>query len=109
MAVGEDDGRVGMNLTVRQPRHAMVHAPGRVADLGMQRAAEGDVHFLEAAAHTENRDAALDADLAERERQIVAALVVGFVAGVRLGLEAGGVDIRAAAGEQHAVDDLEAR
>ena len=26
--VGEDDGGIGMDLAVLQPRHAMVHAPG---------------------------------------------------------------------------------
>ena len=36
MAVGEDDGRIGMDLAVLQPRHPMVHAPGQFADLGMQ-------------------------------------------------------------------------
>src|SRR5256885_1052427 len=46
MAVGEDNGRIGMHFAVRQSRHPMVHAPGQVADLGMQRAAEGDVHLL---------------------------------------------------------------
>lgn len=35
MAVGEDDGRIGMDLTAVEARHPMVHAAGNFADLGM--------------------------------------------------------------------------
>ena len=34
--VGEDDLRIGMHFAVLQPGHAMVHASGQIADLGMQ-------------------------------------------------------------------------
>ena len=61
MPVGEDDVGIRMDFAVLQPRHAMVHASGQLADFRMQRAAEGDVHLLQAAADTEQRYAAGDA------------------------------------------------
>ena len=107
MPVGEDDGGIGMDLAVLQPRHAMVHASGQLADLGMQRAAEGDVHLLQAAADAEDRHAAGDAGLDQRQRQRVARLVVGLVLGMRLGPEAGRMHVGARAGQQDAVDHVE--
>ena len=56
-----------MDFAVRQPRHAMVHAPGKFTDFRMQRAAERDVHLLEAAADAEQRHAA--GDTGSRQRQ----------------------------------------
>ena len=109
VAVGEDDGGVGMDLARRQSRHAMVHAPRQLADLGMQRAAERDVHLLKAAADAEDRHAAGDADLDQRQRQGVAGLVVGLMRGMRLGPEAGRVHVGAGARQQDAVDHLEQR
>jgi hypothetical protein len=61
MPVGEDNIGIGMDFTALQPGHPMVHASGQLADLGMQRAAKGDVHLLQAAADTEQRYAAVDA------------------------------------------------
>ena len=61
--VGKDHLRVGMDLAVLQSRHAVADPPGQFADLRMQRAAEGDVHLLQAAADAENRNAARDAGL----------------------------------------------
>ncbi len=55
VAIGEHHFRIGMDLAVLQPRHAVVHAAGNVADLRMQRAAEGHVHLLQAAADVEQR------------------------------------------------------
>ena len=67
VAVGEDDRRIGMDVAVLEPRHAMVHAARQLADLGVQRAAEGDVHLLEAAADAEDRQAARDARVDQRQ------------------------------------------
>ena len=85
VAVGEDDRGIGMDLAVLQARHAMVHASRQLPDLRMQRAAEGDVHLLEAAADAEERHAAGDARLDQCQGHGVAGFVVGLVAGVRLG------------------------
>ncbi len=109
MAVGEDDGGIGMDLAVLQPRHAMIHAPRQLADLRMQRAAKGDVHLLEAAADAEDRDAARHARLRQRQGHGVAMLVVGLMPGVRLGLETGRMDVGAGARQQHAVDHIQQR
>jgi hypothetical protein len=79
MAVGENDGRIGMDFTVLEPRHPMIDASWQLADLRMQRTAEGDVHLLQAAADPEQRNAAGDADLRQRQRHFVAMQVVGFV------------------------------
>ena len=75
----------------------------------MQRAAESDIHLLKAAADAEQRHAASDADLDQRQRQRIAPLVIGFVVGMRLGAEAAGMNIGAAARQQHAVDHIEQR
>ena len=75
----------------------------------MQRAAEGDVHLLKAAADAENRHAAGDAGLDQRQRHGIASLVVGFVLGMRLGAEAGRMNVCARARQQHAVDHLQQR
>ena len=109
VAVGEDHRRVGMDLAVLQPRHAVVHAARDLADFRMQRAAEGDVHLLQAAADAEDRHAAGDAGLRQRQRDVVAMDVVGLVLRVRLGLEAGRMHIGARAGQQDAVDGVEQR
>ena len=73
----------------------------------MQRAAEGDVHLLQAAADAEDRHAAGDAGLRQRQRDVVAVDIVGLVPLMRLGLEAGRMNIGAGAGQHHAVDDVE--
>ena len=68
-----------MDLAVLQPRHAVVHAAGQFADLRMQRATEGDVHLLQAAADAEQRHAARDAGFRHRQRHVVAMDIVGLV------------------------------
>ena len=107
MPVGKDDGRIGMDFAVLQPRHAMVHAAGNLADFRVQRAAEGDVHLLQAAADAEDRHAAGDAGLDQRQRDVVAVHVVGLVPLVRLGLEARRMHVGAGAGQHHPVHDVE--
>ena len=109
MPVGEHDQRIRMDFAGLQPRHPMVHAPRQFADFGVQRAAEGDVHLLQAAADAEQRDAARDAGLRQRQRQTVALQVVGLVPGVRLGAEMRRVNIGAGAGQHHAVDRIQQR
>ena len=96
-----------MDFAAFQPRHPMIHASGQFADFGMQRAAEGDVHLLQAAADPEQRDAAGDADLRQRQRQIVTAQVVGFVPGIGLGAKMLRMNIGAGSGQQHAVDRVQ--
>ncbi len=109
MPLGEDDFGIGVEFAVRQPRCAVVHAPGQVADLGMQRTAIGDIHFLHAAADAEQRHAAHDADLDQRQGQRVARLVIRLVARIGILAEAARMHIGAAAGEQNAVDGVEQR
>ena len=109
VAVGENDLVVGMNLAVLQPRHAVIHPSGYFADFGMQRAAEGDVHLLQAPANAEQRHAAGDAGLGQRQRQVVARDIVRLVLRVRFGAEAGRMHIGAGAGQHHAVDHVQQR
>ena len=109
MPVGKHHRRVGMDFAVLQPRHAVVHAAGDLADFGMQRAAEGDVHLLQAAADAEDRHAAGDAGLRQRQRDVVAMDVVGLVPLMRLGLEARRMHIGPRAGQHDAIDDVEQR
>ncbi len=91
--VGKHHRRIRMDFAVLQPRHAVVYAAGDLADFRMQRAAEGDVHLLQAAADAENRDTAGDTSLRQRQRDVVAMDVVGLVPFMRLGLEARRMDI----------------
>ena len=96
-----------MDFAVLQPRHPMVHAAGQFADFGMQRAAKGDVHLLQATANPEQRHAAGDAGLRYRQRDLVAMDVVGFVLGIRLGIEARGVNVGPRPGQHNAVDHVQ--
>ena len=73
----------------------------------MQRTAERDVHLLKAAAYSEQRHAALNADLNQLQRQRVTPHVVGLVARMRLGAEVRRVNVRARARQQNAVDQIE--
>ena len=75
----------------------------------MQRAAEGDVHFLQPTADAEQRHAAGDTGFGQRQRQVVALDIVRLVLGVRLGAEAGRMHIGARAGQHHAVDHVQQR
>src|SRR4029077_18535343 len=72
MPVSEDDRLIGVDFAVLQPWHAMVHTPGYFTDFGMQRAPEGDVHLLQAAADPEYRDASGDASFRQRQCDVVA-------------------------------------
>ena len=104
MAVGKHNLGIGVNLTVLQPGHAVVHAPRQIANLGMQRTAEGNVHFLEAPTDTKERNAAGNAGLDQRQRHGVAIMVVGFVSRVGLDPEARRMDIGTCAGQQNPID-----
>ena len=85
----------------------MVEVARLVLQLLAERAAEGDVHLLEAAADAEYRQAGGDRGLDHRQRGRVALRVVPG-AGIRSGpLVAMRLDIRGAAGEQDAVEGLE--
>ena len=109
MTVGEHHRRIGVDLAVLQPRHAVVHAAGDLADFRVQRTAEGDVHLLQAAADAEDRHATGDAGLRQRQRDVVAVDVVGLVPLMRLGLEARRVNIGPRPRQNHPVDDVEQR
>ena len=105
--LGEDDFQIGMEFAVRQPRRAMIEAPRQLADFGMQRAAERDIHLLKAAADAEQRHAARDAGLDQRQRERIAAVVVRLAARMLFVPEVTGMDVGARAGEQNAVDGIE--
>src|SRR6185437_13883276 len=92
-----------------KPRHAVVDPPRQLADFGMQRPSERDVHFLQAATDAEQRDAAGDAGFRQRQRDIVAKDIVGFMALMRLGPEPRRMDIGTGAGQDDAVDGIEQR
>ncbi len=109
MAVGENHRGIGMDFAALQPRHPMVDAPRQFPDFGVQRAAEGDVHLLQAAADAEQGYAARDAGLRQRQRQAIALQVVGLVAGVRFGAKMRRVNVGPGAGQDHAVDDIQQR
>ena len=86
---------------------AVIREPGHLVHLLPERTAEGDVHFLEAAADAEQRHAARDRKRYERQGRGVAMRVVrrASVAG-RAGI-AMRLDVRGAAGQEHTVDAFE--
>ncbi len=107
MAVGEDDVGIGVDVAVLQPRHPVVHASRQFADLGMQRAAEGDVHLLKAPADAEQGYTAGDAGFRQSQRQIVTMEVVRLMPGIRLGTETRRMNIGAGARQHHAIDRIQ--
>ena len=97
-----------MDFAVLEPRHPVVHASGHFADFRMQRAAEGDIHLLQATADAEQRHAAGDAGLRQRQRHVVARDIIGLVRGDRGSvLKARRMDIGAGARQHDAVDRVE--
>ena len=70
--------------------------PGKLADLGVKRAAQGHVHLLKATADAQERLAPVDAGADQRQRDRIAAAVKGTMRrGFLLAIFAG-VDVRAA-------------
>ena len=65
VAICEDHGWIGMDLAILQPRHPVVHPSRQFANLRVQRAAERNIHFLQAAADAEDRHAAGDTGFRE--------------------------------------------
>src|SRR5580700_2113741 len=109
VAIGENDFEIGMQFAVFEPRRPMVHAPGQLANLGMQRTAEGDIHLLKTAADAEQWHAALDAGLDQLKRDGVAILIVGLIGCILFLAEVTRMHVGAGAGEQNAVDRIEQR
>ena len=88
-------------------RHAVVHPPRKVADLGMQRRAERHRDFLEPATETQDRLAALDRGADERQGHPVAVAVEGAMRLGRLFAVLLRVHVGPAAGQQEAVERVE--
>jgi len=61
MAIGEHDRWIAMKTSILRARRTMVHAARKVSHLGMERAAECDIHFLKSAADPEQGHASVDA------------------------------------------------
>ena len=61
MAIGEHDRRIAMKTSIFCAWRAVVHAAWQVSHLGVERAAEGDIHLLESAADPEQGHASIDA------------------------------------------------
>jgi hypothetical protein len=88
-------------------RHAVVHPPRQIADLGVKRAAHGDIDLLEPAADRKERLPPLDAGPHQRQHDGVAGPVEGAM---RLGRGFAvllGMHVRAPAGQQKAVEPVE--
>jgi hypothetical protein len=84
-------------------RHAVIHPPRQFADLGVERATHGHVHFLEPAADAEEGLATLDAGPDERQGYgVAAAVVVAMCLGVLLAIFLG-MDVGAPAGKQEPI------
>jgi glutamine synthetase len=73
----------------------------------VQRAAQGDVDFLKAAAHAEHRHAAPDRTARQRQGHLVARRVGRRVRVAQRGAVAGRVDVAGRAGQEQAVQQIE--
>ena len=85
----------------------VVHAPLLALDFGIERAAERYIELLQAAAHGQKRQAALDGAAGKAQGDAVAAWVVGLVVLVRLGAEDLRVHVRLGAGQENTVDPVQ--
>ena len=93
-AVGEADDMAMLELLLQRAvrRHPVVDPPRDLADLRVQRPAEGDVELLKAAADAEDRHAARHALPDQRQRHRIAVRIEGAVLlGRRVTVEARGV------------------
>jgi len=61
MAIGEHDRRIAMKASVFRAWRTVVHAARKVSHLGVERAAESDIHLLKSAANSEQGYASADA------------------------------------------------
>src|SRR5579859_304879 len=61
MAIGEHDLRIAMKTSIFRAWRTVVQAARNVSHLRMERAAEGDIHFLKSAADAEQGHASVDA------------------------------------------------
>ena len=61
MAIGEHDRRIAMKASIFRAWRTVVHAARQISYLGMERAAESDIHLLESAADPEQGHASIDA------------------------------------------------
>ena len=100
-AHGVAQGKLFLQRAVR--RHPVVHPARKIANLGVQRAAHGDVHLLKATADAQKRLAPLYTGAHQRQGDRIAAAVkaamcFGFFLAVFLRMH-----IRAAAGQKEAV------
>ena len=87
----------------------MVHASRDLADLRMQRAAEGDVHLLQARQMPNSGTPRADAGLRQSERDLVAIDIIGLVLGVWFGIEARRMHIGARPRQHDAIDHVQQR
>ena len=107
--LGKADDVAVLELLLEGPvrRHAVVHPPRDLPDLRVERAAEGDVELLEAAADAEDRHTACHAFADERQGHRVAVRIEGAVLLGRLVPVVARVDVRPPAGEDEAVARLD--
>jgi hypothetical protein len=61
MAIGEHDRRIAMKTSIFRAWRTVIHAARKVSHLGVERAAESDIHLLESAADPEQGHASVDA------------------------------------------------
>jgi hypothetical protein len=61
MAIGEYDRRIAMKASIFRAWRTVVHAAWKVSHLGVERAAESDIHLLKSAADPEQGYASADA------------------------------------------------
>jgi hypothetical protein len=61
MAIGEHDRRIAMKASIFRAWRTVVHAARKVSHLGVERAAESDIHLLKSAADPEQGHASIDA------------------------------------------------
>lgn len=85
----------------------MVNRAGTVLDFCRQRAAKSDIHFLQTAADSKQRNPMVDRHADQRQRGGIARWVIWAVGFARLSAIERGMDIQPGACDHHAIDGLE--
>src|SRR6476659_6882828 len=107
MAIGEHDRRIAMKASVFRAWRTVVHAARKVSHLGVERAAESDIHLLESPADPEQGHASIDARPYKGQSYRIAITVVRLIPDVRINAETGRMHVGSRTGQQNSIYGLE--
>ena len=107
MAIGEHDRRIAMKTSIFRAWRTVIHAARKVSHLGVERAAESDIHLLKSAADPEQGHASVDARPYKAQSYRIAITVVGLVPDIRVNTETGRMHVGSRTGQQNSIHGVE--